>query len=413
VHDHLSVDLGSPARAIHQQLSAREAQQERARLLYVALTRAQQACWVYWIGMTGKNAHTQSPLVTLLERASAAAPGVALDDRLHALPRRVAQIAIDDSAVDHAACYRSAARGARVRAAQTPPPPAQPWQLWSFTALTRHATSEPRAAADEGDDVDPDFDAEAWPEAAAHPELEALQSLRGPAFGDAVHALFEHAAPGVPMTQQPMLITRALADSGVQLPASAATLLRARLAARIDACMRADLGDGLCLQALVADAQVAEMEFLLPLHGVPLPALRALLHRHGAAALLPEALGHGTLRGMLGGYIDKIVCWQGRYHVIDYKTNWLGARVDDYQGSALAAAMHEHHYPLQALLYTLALHRLLRQRLRGYDYAQHTGAAMYLFVRALDLAPQAGVWRQRFDAALVQALDELCDGVHA
>ncbi|EQD62638.1 hypothetical protein B1B_07160, partial [mine drainage metagenome] len=66
---------------------------------------------------------------------------------------------------------------------------------------------------------------------------------------------------------------------------------------------------------------------------------------------------------------------QGRYHVIDYKTNWLGARVDDYQGSALAAAMREHHYPLQALLYTLALHRLLRQRLRNYDYARHMGAA--------------------------------------
>ncbi|MHB1896398.1 MAG: UvrD-helicase domain-containing protein [Metallibacterium sp.] len=413
--DHLSVDLGSPARATHQQLARREAQEERARLLYVALTRAQQACWVYWIGMAGKNTHAQTPLAALLERASADAPGAALDDRLHALPCRVPQIAVDDAALDHDASYRpaAAAAGERARAAQTPPSAAQPWQQWSFTALTRHATGEPRAAADEGDDVDPNLDAEAWPEAAAHVELEALQSLRGPAFGDAVHAMFEHAAPGVPMTQQQMLITRALTDSGVQLPASEAAPLRACLAARIDACMRADLGDGLCLQALAADAQIAEMEFLLPLAAVPLPALRALLHRHGAAALVPEALGHGTLRGMLGGYIDKIVCWQGRYHVIDYKTNWLGARVDDYQGVALAAAMRDHHYPLQALLYTLALHRLLRQRLRGYDYARHMGAALYLFVRALDLAPQAGVWRHRFDAALVQALDELCDGARA
>ncbi|THD08214.1 UvrD-helicase domain-containing protein [Metallibacterium scheffleri] len=409
--DRLGVDMGAAARPAHRQIAAREAQEERARLLYVALTRAQQACWVYWIAVPGT--HAQSPLAALLARAVAAAPGAALDERLTVLPRRVPQIAIDASAVEYAASYRPAVAVARERTAQTPPPPAPPWQQWSFTALTRHATSEPRAAADEGDDVAADAGAEAWHESAAHAELEALQALRGPAFGDAVHALFEHAAPGVPMARQPMLITRALADSGVQLPASEAAPLRARLAARIDACLHADLGDGLRLQALAADAHVAEMEFLLPLDSVPLPALRALLQRHGAAALLPEALGHGTLRGMLGGFIDKIVCWQGRYHVIDYKTNWLGARVDAYQGSALAAAMHEHHYPLQALLYTLALHRLLRQRLPGYDYARHMGAALYLFVRALDLAPQAGVWRQRFDAALVQALDELCDGAHA
>jgi len=409
--DRLGVDMGTAARPAHRQIAAREAQEERARLLYVALTRAQQACWVYWIAVPGT--HAQSPLAALLARAVAAAPGAALDERLTVLPRRVPQIAIDASAVEYAADYRPAVAVARERAAQTPPPPAPPWQQWSFTALTRHATSEPRAAADEGDDLDADLDAMAWPEAAAHPELEALQALRGPAFGDAVHAVFEHAAPGVPMARQPMLIARALADSGVQLPASEAAPLRARLAARIDACLHADLGDGLRLQALAADAQVAEMEFLLPLDSVPLPALRALLHRHGAAALLPEALGHATLRGMLGGFIDKIVCWQGCYHVIDYKTNWLGARADAYQGSALAAAMHEHHYPLQALLYTLALHRQLRQRLRDYDYVRHMGAALYLFVRALDLAPQAGVWRQRFDARLVQALDELCDGAHA
>ena len=409
--DRLSVDLGSPARAAYEQLAAREAQEERARLLYVALTRAQQACWVYWVELVGKRTHAEVALGALLERATAGALGTSLAERLRPLPQTLPQIAIDDSAVDHAVTYHPTAATARARAAQTPPPAAPPWQQWSFTALTRHASDEPRAAADEGDGVDADTDT--WPEAAAHPELEALQSLRGPAFGDAVHAMFERAETGVPMARQQALIARALADSGVQLPAPEAALLRARLAARIDACMSADLGDGLRLQALAAGDHVAEMEFLLPLHAVPLPALRALLHRHDAAALLPESLGHGMLRGMLGGFIDKIACWQGRYHVIDYKTNWLGARVDDYHGVALGAAMHAHHYPLQALLYTLALHRLLRQRLPDYRYARHMGDALYLFVRALDLAPQAGVWRHRFDAALVQALDELCDGARA
>ncbi|MHB1283358.1 MAG: UvrD-helicase domain-containing protein, partial [Metallibacterium scheffleri] len=109
--DRLGVDMGTAARPAHRQIAAREAQEERARLLYVALTRAQQACWVYWIAVPGT--HAQSPLAALLARAVAAAPGAALDERLTVLPRRVPQIAIDASAVEYAADYRPAVAVAR------------------------------------------------------------------------------------------------------------------------------------------------------------------------------------------------------------------------------------------------------------------------------------------------------------
>ena len=41
------------------------------------------------------------------------------------------------------------------------------------------------------------------------------------------------------------------------------------------------------------------------------------------------------------------------------------------------------HYALQALLYTVALHRYLRWRLPGYDPEQHLGGVLYLFVRGM------------------------------
>jgi len=108
------------------------------------------------------------------------------------------------------------------------------------------------------------------------------------------------------------------------------------------------------------------------------------------------------------------VQWDGRFHVLDYKTNWLGARLHDYTGASLEAAMAEHHYPLQALLYTIALHRYLQQRMDGYTAEQHLGDSLYLFVRAIGLDPSEkpglGLWRHRWPSALINALDDAFAG---
>jgi exodeoxyribonuclease V beta subunit len=65
---------------------------------------------------------------------------------------------------------------------------------------------------------------------------------------------------------------------------------------------------------------------------------------------------------------------------------------------------------LQALIYTVALHRYLRQRMDGYTAERQMGESWYLFVRALGLAPGAGVWRQRWPTALIEALDDAFAG---
>jgi len=91
--------------------------------------------------------------------------------------------------------------------------------------------------------------------------------------------------------------------------------------------------------------------------------------------------------------------------VLDYKSNFLGERLADYAPAALTAAMDAHAYRFQALLYSVALQRYLRQRLPGYDAGRHLGEAIYLFVRGVGLGPDAGVWRQRFSPALLDAVD--------
>src|SRR5205823_5957447 len=132
-----------------------------------------------------------------------------------------------------------------------------------------------------------------------------------------------------------------------------------------------------------------------------------------------------TLRGYLTGSIDAVLRVrdpQPRYLVADYKTNWLGPaepgrlRVGDYTPDRLAEAMMAAHYPLQALLYAVALHRMLRWRQPGYDPDRHLGGIVYLFLRGM-AGPDAptvdgvpyGVFGWRPPPALVVELSDLLD----
>jgi exodeoxyribonuclease V beta subunit len=151
-----------------------------------------------------------------------------------------------------------------------------------------------------------------------------------------------------------------------------------------------------------------------------------------ADRLTDAALGRQPLRGYLSGSIDvvlRIPSGPGptdrRYVVADYKTNWLGEpgrplTAADYTPARMAEAMLHSDYPLQALLYSVVLHRFLRWRQPGYDPDRHLGGVLYLFLRGMcgadtpmtDGQP-AGVFGWKPPAALVIALSDLLDGQKA
>jgi exodeoxyribonuclease V beta subunit len=157
------------------------------------------------------------------------------------------------------------------------------------------------------------------------------------------------------------------------------------------------------------DAYQAELEFWFAAQQLPLPALDA----HTRAMLLPglprPALAADTLNGMLKGFTDLVLCHDGRYYVVDYKTNWLGPLRADYAPAALAAPLAESRYDLQAAIYLLALHRHLRERLPDYQCERHLGGALYLFLRGWD-GHGHGVWHACPSAAEMDALDQLFAG---
>ncbi len=115
------------------------------------------------------------------------------------------------------------------------------------------------------------------------------------------------------------------------------------------------------------------------------------------------------LEGHLRGFIDLVFRHDGRFYVVDYKSNFLGARPRDYTRERLAASMAEHDYILQAHLYGLAVDRYLARRVTGYRYERDFGGALYLFLRGLDPArgPETGVFFDRPPAARLAAISAL------
>jgi exodeoxyribonuclease V beta subunit len=114
-----------------------------------------------------------------------------------------------------------------------------------------------------------------------------------------------------------------------------------------------------------------------------------------------------SIAGHLIGFIDLVFEYQGRFHIIDYKTNYLGPNDSSYGDTQLQAAMQRAFYPLQAAIYGLALHRWLESRLPDYDPNQHLGDVIYLFCRGIQ-SNNAGLWRRPLEAAGILALEAQC-----
>jgi exodeoxyribonuclease V beta subunit len=129
---------------------------------------------------------------------------------------------------------------------------------------------------------------------------------------------------------------------------------------------------------------------------------------------VPAQLGRlafDPIQGFLKGFIDLVFQFEDRFYLVDWKSNWLGNRLEDYSPEAVRGEMLRQHYFIQYHLYTVALHKYLALRLPGYDYERHFGGVIYLFLRGLDPAhPERGAYRDRPSRSAVEQLSALLEG---
>jgi exodeoxyribonuclease V beta subunit len=170
--------------------------------------------------------------------------------------------------------------------------------------------------------------------------------------------------------------------------------------------------DGFCLADLQAGQYQVEMEFLLgvdEVDGVDVQLLdqavsEAIFAKQSRPSLLAKKVS-----GLLKGFIDLVFVHNGQYYVADYKFNYLGDSLADYDLPQLTSAMLDKRYDLQLVLYVLALHRLLKTRLPDYDYQTHVGGGLYLFLRGAEHSAQGRVLLKP-DFHLIDCLDRLFKG---
>ncbi|HET8817174.1 MAG TPA: 3'-5' exonuclease, partial [Pseudidiomarina sp.] len=155
----------------------------------------------------------------------------------------------------------------------------------------------------------------------------------------------------------------------------------------------------------------AEPEFWFAAHHVPATDIDVLVTAHTLEQADRPNVLPTQLNGMLKGFIDLVFEYEGRYYVADYKSNYLGADASAYTTDAMRKKIIESRYDLQYVLYTLALHRLLRARLGdAYHYDTHVGGAVYLFMRGYR-NDTGGAFFDRPPWELIEALDDLFAGI--
>ncbi|WP_040866523.1 UvrD-helicase domain-containing protein [Nocardia exalbida] len=444
------LDVGGPDAPGYAERKARsEAEEagEELRLLYVALTRAMCQIVGWWAPTISTAA---SPLHRMVfGRADrdavvanrAAVPADAVAAQSLSAWAQTAGAAISVTAV-------AGTGDVEIRRARTAPGQGalaaarfdrvldQQWRRTSYSALTASAhgpaavepDSEPEDPRGPGDEPAGTSLLGAEPEPAGAASL--MNTLPyGAEFGTLVHGVLERIDTG-----RPDLAAEVRDRCREAVGELMAEMDPDVLATALLAVLRTPL-DGGCLADIAPRDRLSELEFELPLAGgdrvgagsATLRHIAGLLREHLPAdddmlpyADLAAALEDIPLRGYLTGSIDAVLRVasgaQPRFVVVDYKTNRLGTgdlTVAHYTRDRMAAEMLRSHYPLQALLYSVALHRYLRWRLPGYDPARHLGGVRYLFVRGM-IGPETpagcGVFDWHPPAALVVALSALLAG---
>ncbi|WP_434773314.1 exodeoxyribonuclease V subunit beta [Pseudomonas entomophila] len=411
-HLTLTPDREQIARADDERLA------EDLRLLYVALTRAQHACWLGVAdlkrGASKASRLHLSGIGYLLGGGAPLPSSAALAGWLADLRGEIEAITVMAPPAADTRRYAGRAQHSEVAGARRPRRhAAEAWWIASYSAL-RVGTQALDLTADTSlaQQLLDDERADVQPRSVAADSGDIHRFPRGPNPGTFLHGLLEWAGRQgfAEVSADPEQIERTVGqrcnrrDWTGWIPTLTHWLQRLLV-------QPMPLGPDQAPVALSALTQYQiEMEFWFASHQVEVSTLDYLVGQHVHAGRPRLALESSRLNGMFKGFIDLAFEHAGQYYVVDYKSNWLGPDADAYSRAAMEQAVLEHRYDLQYVLYLLALHRQLRARLPDYDYERDIGGAIFLFVRGLD-APSQGVYFVKPPRALIEQLDALFRGV--
>jgi exodeoxyribonuclease V beta subunit len=426
-------DFGSADKNRHMVIAQKEGLAENLRLLYVALTRAKFRCYLVagkLADRTGRNRPETSPLSYLFHASEATRKA---DDLVGMLAQEVKSLSAETivAQLEEMAAQEEGAIAVSPMPAPDGTSPYVPagdegthlrcrtfsgvidrsWRVSSFTSFAAHD-----AAAGElpdRDEADPGVDAPAV--AAPDPEQQGMNIFtfpRGAHAGIFLHEVFEKLDFTDSSTpENARLLVASLKKHGFKAEwfPHIRTMIDNVLTTRLST------PDGaFSLSELKKGCWLAELEFFFPLKFVTSTILRDVFRRwsgrHSSVDLpaLSRGMKFKPAEGMVRGFMDLVFEQGGRFYLADWKSNHLGYRIEDYGREALMGAMTQKLYPLQYLLYTVALNRYLSLRVSGYRYHTHFGGVLFVFLRGAngERGEESGFFRDTPPFELISELTE-------
>ncbi|WP_261816797.1 exodeoxyribonuclease V subunit beta [Vibrio gallicus] len=387
----------------------KQAEQERLaedlRLLYVAITRAVYGCYMGIAALKDGNKKAlsthQSAIGYLLQGAEPQEASV-LSHCLNELESKFACMRVceppqwDDSQV-----VTSHQSQQQVVAAQLKHTIDTEWRMTSYSGLSKAGKHSYTPSSLLSGDIDIDAaQDQAMPNIVL--ERNMFNFPRGANPGTFLHTLFEQ----VEYTETAFselnqaIIEKLLHDE--QLDSEWLPILQSMVNTVLDT----DLdGKGLKLNRLQPKQRLVEMEFLLPIKHLSAQVFHQIASDNDSLTAQAQALEFNRVKGMLKGFIDLVFEHEGKFYVLDWKSNHLGDDASLYHSQSLQQAMLEHRYDAQYQIYALALHRFLKSRILDYDYQTHFGGVYYLFLRGMDGSGDYGVFNTKPNQALLEQLD--------
>jgi exodeoxyribonuclease V beta subunit len=399
--NNLTLAIGPEIDPAHQKLALEEALAENLRLMYVALTRARQRCYLIWGRIRGSE--LSAPAYLLHEPRTADGAG----DWTRALQSDMAGMT-DSRLIADLQALAESAQGTIALSALPESDPlryhprkadavvlshrrferrlSREWRIASFSSMITALAPDAEADAQDRDA------AVRLPAADSSPREngdDLFPFPKGARAGLFFHDLLEHwdFSAGASVRGRALVAAKLQAHGFEARWQRAVETMLERLG---QAPLSAGEGkDQFCLARVLPERRINEMEFYFPLQSISGEELKRCFKKWEdpfftrIASRPLERLTFAPMEGFLKGYIDTLFEHKGRFYLVDWKSNHLGNHWDDYAPSRLAETMAEAYYFLQYHLYALALDLWLGLRLPDYDYRQHFGGVFYLFLRGI------------------------------
>ncbi|MEJ6739506.1 MAG: UvrD-helicase domain-containing protein, partial [Actinomycetota bacterium] len=421
-----------------------ESEGDELRLLYVAATRAQHQLVIWW-GKAPSDSSHKGPLARVLFGSTEdLQQDTKVDDetareKLTELVKRLGpNVSFDELTkwVDSRHWDAPAPEGIGVLNAEPFPEreiERDAWYRWSYSSLSKGARANNEGSARGGTDEapgGPELGEDGGPQTFEGPLL-GMQA--GADFGTFVHELFEVIDLSLPDVEAEVRAVIETSGRAASFDADPEVLAQGLMLA-IDTPLTA-AAESPTLRS-IGSSCLNELVFHFPLADGNSPVTPSDLFELAAAheddqfSDYFKALAAGNrmsaMAGLMTGSIDSVIrlgdASNGTYGVIDYKTNRLHtpgnvAPISAYGYESMKHAMEHGDYPLQILVYNVALHRMLQLRLAGYDIDRHIGDSNYLFVRGM-IGPDTavidgqrnGVFAWRPSSELIVAASKLLGG---